>query len=133
MFLSYWYKKYNIFLVLFFSWYELFPAFICTVNTGSLSNTHSAKLRPDDVLRASPKDVLWTSPDGPLCRAKGRPLPPSLGRPLPTSLGRWNMASWGRPLVLHTVLYVTPWDVSYRCLENVSCRRYEDVPIRSNI
>ena len=78
---------------------------------------HSAKLRPEKVLRTSPKDVLWMSPYGPLCNANGRPLP--------TSLGRWSMTSWGRP---HTALYVTPLEVPYRHLEGVSCRRYEDVP-----
>ena len=37
--------------------------------------THSAKLRPEDVLRTSPKkrpDVLRTSSNGPICKAKGR-------------------------------------------------------------
>ena len=36
---------------------------------------HSAKLRPEDVLRTSPKkrpDVLRTCPNGPICKAKGR-------------------------------------------------------------
>ena len=38
------------------------------------TSSHSAKLRPEDVLRTSPKYVLWTSPYGPLCIAKGCPL-----------------------------------------------------------
>ena len=79
-------------------------------------HTHSTKLRPDDVLRASLKNVLWTYPCVPLCNAKGRPLPTSWGRLLPTSSGRWkmtswrrlNVTSWGRP---HIALYITPRDV----------------------
>ena len=39
-----------------------------------------------------------------------------------TSWRHSNVTSWGRP---RTVLYVTPWDVPYRRLEDVSCRRYE--------
>ena len=46
------------------------------------------------------------------------------------SLGRWNMASWRR---LYAVLLVTPWGVPYQRFEDVSCRCYEDVVIRSNI
>ena len=89
------------------------------------SISHSAKLRPKDVLRASPTDVLMTSPYGPLCNGKKRPLPTSLGRPLLTSLGGWNMTSWGRP---HTVLYIMPWNVPYRRLKDVSCRGSEASP-----
>ena len=90
----------------------------------------SAKLRPEDVLRTSPKDILWTSPDGPLCNAKGRLLMTSLGRWSMTSWQHASVTSWGRP---HTALYITPWDVLYWHLEEVSCRRYEDAPIWSNI
>ena len=90
------------------------------------------------VPRMSPKDVLWTSQYGPLCNAKRHPLQTSLGRWDMTSLGRWNMTSWGRLNVTswgrpYTALYVTPFDVPYPCLEDVSCRRYEEVPKRSNI
>ena len=62
--------------------------------------THSAKLRPEDILRSSSKKIVWTSPYGPLCNAKGRSLLTSWGCLLPTSLGHWNMTSLGRP---HTV------------------------------
>ena len=101
-------------------------------NKLELTDTHSAKLHLLDALRTSQKDVLWTFLYGPLCNVKGRPLLTSWGRPLPTSLGRGNMASWGRP---SAVLYVTfnVWDVPNGRLEDVSCRRYEDVPIRANI
>ena len=61
----------------------------------------------------------------------GRPQKTSYERPhmvLYVS-GRWNMTSWGRP---HIVLYVTPGYVPYQCLQNVSCRRYEDISIWSN-
>ena len=40
-------------------------------------STHSAKLRPEGVLRTFPENVLWTFPYGTLCNAKGRPLPTS--------------------------------------------------------
>ena len=40
-------------------------------------STHSAKLRPEGVLRTSPENVLWTFRYGTLCNAKGRPLPTS--------------------------------------------------------
>ena len=43
--------------------------------TAIKDTTHSAKLRPESVLRTSPKDVLWTTLFGPLCNAKGRPIP----------------------------------------------------------
>ena len=89
-----------------------------------------AKLHPEDVLRTSPKDFLWTSLYGPLCNAKGRPLPTSWKCPVPTSLGRWSRTSWGRP---HTALHVTPWDIPYRHLKDISCGHYEDDRIRSNI
>ena len=79
-----------------------------------------------DIPKRRPMDVLI----GSLCNAKGSPLPTSWERPLPTSIGPWNMTSWGRP---HTVLYVTPWDVPYRRLEDASCRHYEHVPIQSNV
>ena len=42
----------------------------------------------------------------------------------------WNTTSWGRP---HTILFVAPWDVPYWRLEDVSCRCYVYLPIRSNI
>ena len=41
-----------------------------------------------------------------------------------------NVTSWGRP---HIVLYVMPRNVPYGHVEDVSCRRYEDVPIWSNM
>ena len=90
--------------------------------------SHSAKLRPKDVLRTSPKDVPWMSPYGPLCNAKGSHLATSWGRPLPTSFGCWNMTFWARPNITswgrpHNVLYVTPRHVPCRRLEDGSCRR----------
>ena len=99
---------------------------------------HSAKVCLEDLLRTSLKDVLWTSPYGPLSNTKGRPLLASTGLPLPTFFQRWNMTSWGRPNVTssvrcHNVVYVTPRDVLCRHLEVVSCRRYEDVSIWSNL
>ena len=102
------------------------------------SGTRSAKLRPRTVLRTTLKDVVWTSPYGLLCNANGTSLPTSWRRPLPTSLGRWKMTSRGRPNVTswgrpYTGLYVTPWDVPYWRLEDESCRRFEDIPRRSNI
>ena len=89
---------------------------------------------PEDV----PNNVLWTSIYGLLCNAKEHPLRTSWGCPLPASLGHWNMTSWGRLNVTswgspQTVLYVTPWNVLYQYFEDVSCKRYVDVPIRSNI
>ena len=100
--------------------------------------SHSAKLRPKDVLRTSPKGILWKSPYGSLCNAKGRPLSTSWGHPLLTSFGRWNMTSWGRPSImswgrLHNVPYVTSRDGSCRHLEDASRRRYDDVSIWSNL
>ena len=77
-----------------------------------------------------PKHVLWTSPYGPPCNTKGRLLPISWRHTLPTSFGRWNITSWGSP---QNVLYVTPGDVPFRCLEYVSCRCYQDVRILSNM
>ena len=41
-----------------------------------------------------------------------------------------NIMFWGQP---HTVLYVTPLDIPYQRLENVFCRRYESIPIWSNL
>ena len=81
--------------------------------------THSAKLwRKITLGKRRPMDV----PYGPQCNAKGSLLPTSWRRPLQTSLGRWNMASWGR---LHIALYVTPRNVPFWRLEDVSCRRCE--------
>ena len=78
--------------------------------------SHSARWRPEDILRASPKHVLWTSLYGPLCNTNRYPLSTSWGHPLPTFSGRWNLrTSWGRP---HIVLYVTP--------RGVPCRRLEE-------
>ena len=38
-----------------------------------IGSWHSAKLRPEEVLRTYPKDVPWMSSYGPVCNIKGRP------------------------------------------------------------
>ena len=111
--------KTNVFMNLKpFNWVNNFIDLFLVVDSAS---SHSVRLGPE-VLRTSPKDVQWTSSDGPLCNAKGRPLP--------RSLGRWNTTSWGRP---HTVLYLASWDIPYWRLEDVYCRCYVYLSIRSNI
>ena len=80
-----------------------------------LEITHSAKLRPKDVLRTSLKDVLWTSPYGPLCIAKGFPLPTSWGRISVTLL----MCSWSALFVAYCNIVIASWEtgkerLSYR-------------------
>ena len=80
-----------------------------------LEITHSAKLRPKDVLRTSLKDVLWTSPYGPLCIAKGFRLPTSWGRISVTLL----MCSWSALFVAYCNNVIASWEtgkerLSYR-------------------
>ena len=56
-------------------------------------DTHSAKLRPKDVLRRSPEYFLWAAPYDSLCNAKRSPPPTSWGRPLLTYSELLNMTS----------------------------------------
>ena len=90
--------------------------------------------RPEDIPKRSPMDApIWSS-------MKGQGT--CLANILRTS--STNVLRTLKYDVLRTsqcdVLRMTPyspicmsWDVPYWCVEDVSCRRYEDVPIWSNI
>ena len=114
---------------LFFHLPELFHLHISYVSI-KLIDYPLGKITSQGCPEHVPKKHLMDSRYAPLCNTSGRPLPTSLGRWSMTLWGRPNVTSWGCP---YTVLHVTPWDVPYQRLEDVYCRRYEYVPIRSNI
>ena len=86
-----------------FNWVNNFIDLFLVVDSAS---SHSARLRPGDVLRTSPKDVLWTSLDGPLL--KYDVLRTSPYYPICSAVGRPLLTAWRRLLPMlcvppHTV------------------------------